>query len=65
MFNNCLEIGHFPDIFKIAHVPTLWKRSGLKSKPEMYNLDKRQLILFFSLYRMQFFPRPLIGSEIT
>ena len=36
MFNNCFEIGHFPDIFKIAHVTALWKRSGLKSDPSMY-----------------------------
>ena len=36
MFNNCFEVGHFPDIFKIAHVTSLWKRSGLKSDPAMY-----------------------------
>ena len=36
MFNNCFEIGHFPDIFKVAHVTALWKRSGLKSDPSMY-----------------------------
>ena len=36
MFNNCFEAGHFPDIFKIAHVTALWKRSGLKSDPSMY-----------------------------
>ena len=36
MFNNCFEIGHFPDIFKISHVTALWKRSGLKSDPSMY-----------------------------
>ena len=36
MFNNCFEIGHFPDIFKIAHVTAIWKRSGLKSDPSMY-----------------------------
>ena len=36
MFNNCFEIGHFPDIFKIAHVTALWKKAGLKSDPAMY-----------------------------
>ena len=36
VFNNCFEIGHFPDIFKIAHVTAIWKRSGLKSDPSMY-----------------------------
>ena len=36
VFNNCFEIGHFPDVFKIAHVTALWKRSGLKSDPSMY-----------------------------
>ena len=36
MLNNCFEVGYFPDIFKIAHVTALWKRSGLKSDPLMY-----------------------------
>ena len=36
VFNNCFEIGHFPDIFKVAHVTALWKRAGLKSDPAMY-----------------------------
>ena len=36
MFNNCFEIKHFPDIFKIAHVKAPFKRSGLKSGPAMY-----------------------------
>ena len=36
MFKNCFEIGHFPDIFKIAYVTPLWKLSGLKSDPAMY-----------------------------
>ena len=34
----CFEIGHFPDIFKEAHVTALWKRAGLKSNPSMYVL---------------------------
>ena len=38
VFNNCFEIGHFPDIFKVAHVTALWKRAGLKSDPAMYRL---------------------------
>ena len=36
MLNNCFEIGHFPDIFKISHVTAIWKRSGLKSDPSCY-----------------------------
>jgi hypothetical protein len=36
VFNNCFEIGYFPEVFKIAHVTALWKRSGLKSDPSMY-----------------------------
>ena len=36
LLNNCFEIGHFPDIFKISHVTALWKRSGLKSDPANY-----------------------------
>ena len=30
IFNNCFEIGHFLDIFKISHVKALCKRSSLK-----------------------------------
>ena len=26
VLNNCFEIGHFPDILKIAHVTALWSR---------------------------------------
>ena len=36
VFNNCFELGFFPDVFKIAHVTALWKRTGLKSDPNMY-----------------------------
>ena len=36
VFNNCFEVGYFPEVFKIAHVTALWKRSGLKSDPSMY-----------------------------
>ena len=36
VLTNCFEIGHFPDIFKVAHVTALWKRAGLKSDPAMY-----------------------------
>ncbi len=36
LFNNLFEIGHFPDIFKVSHITALWKRSGLKSDPNMY-----------------------------
>ena len=31
LFNNCFSIGHFPEIFKIAQITALYKRSGLKS----------------------------------
>ena len=37
--HRCLHMirnRYFPDIFKIAHVTALWKRSGLKSDPLMY-----------------------------
>ena len=36
ILNNCFEIGHFPDIFKISHVTALWKKKGLKSDPQNY-----------------------------
>ena len=31
LFNNLFEIGHFPDIWKIAHVTAIFKRSGSKT----------------------------------
>ena len=31
LFNNLFEIGHFPDIWKIAHVTPVYKRSGPKN----------------------------------
>ena len=36
LFNNCFEVGHFPDIFKIAQITALFKRSGLKSSKLQY-----------------------------
>ena len=36
LFNNLFEIGHFPDIFKIAQVTALFKRAGLKSSKLQY-----------------------------
>ena len=31
LFNNLFEIGHFPDIWKLAHVTAIYKRSGPKT----------------------------------
>ena len=31
LFNNLFEIGYFPDIWKIAHVTPIYKRSGSKT----------------------------------
>ena len=31
LFNNLFEIGHFPYLWKIAHVTAVYKRSGLKT----------------------------------
>ena len=30
LFNNLFEIGHFPDIWKIAHITSIYKKSGPK-----------------------------------
>ena len=31
LFNNLFEIGHFPDIWKIAHITAIYKKSGPKT----------------------------------
>ena len=31
LFNNLFEIGHFPDIWKVAHITPIYKRSGPKT----------------------------------
>jgi hypothetical protein len=31
LFNNLFEIGHFPDLWKAAHVSSIYKRSGPKT----------------------------------
>ena len=31
LFNNLFELGHFPDLWKIAHVTAIYKRSGPKT----------------------------------
>ena len=36
LFNNLLENGHFPDLWKIAHITPIYKRSGLKSAKENF-----------------------------
>ena len=36
IFNNLFQIGHFPTIWKLAHVTAIWKRSGLKSSKSSY-----------------------------
>ena len=36
LFNNLLENGHFPDLWKIAQITPIYKRSGLKSAKENF-----------------------------
>ena len=36
MYNNLFEIGHFPDVFKLAHITAIWKQKGLKSSKLFY-----------------------------
>ena len=36
IFNNLFQEGIFPDIWKVAHVSCIWKRSGLKSENESH-----------------------------
>ena len=36
LFNNPFEIGHFPEIWKIAHVTPFYKRSGQKNDKSNY-----------------------------
>ena len=31
LFNNLFQVGHFPDIWKIAHITAIYKRSGPKT----------------------------------
>ena len=35
-FNNLFEIGHFPDIWKVAHISAIYKRSGPKNDKTSY-----------------------------
>ena len=36
LFNNLFKIGHFPDIWKIAHITAIYKKSGQKSDKSSY-----------------------------
>ena len=36
LFNNLFEIGHFPDLWKIAHITAVYKRAGLKTSKTSY-----------------------------
>ena len=36
LFNNLLESGHFPDLWKISHITPIYKKSGLKSAKENF-----------------------------
>ena len=36
LFNNLFEIGHFPDMWKIAHITAIYKRSGQKTLKQNY-----------------------------
>ena len=38
MFNDMFREGHFPDVFKIAHITAIWKQKGLKSSKQSYRL---------------------------
>ena len=36
LFNNLFDIGHFPDIWKIAHIIPIYKRSGSKNSKSSF-----------------------------
>ena len=36
LFNNLFEIGHFPNLWKIAHITAVYKRSGPKTDKSNY-----------------------------
>ena len=36
LFNNLFDIGHFPDVWKIAHVTPIFKRAGSKNCKSSY-----------------------------
>ena len=36
LFNNLFEIGHFPSLWKVAHVSAIYKCSGLKNDKNSY-----------------------------
>ena len=36
LFNNLFEIGYFPDIWKMAHVTAIYKKSGPKTCKTSY-----------------------------
>ena len=36
LFNNLFEVGHFPDIWKVAHISAIYKRSGSKNSKSSY-----------------------------
>ena len=36
LFNNLFEIGHFPDVWKIAHVTPVYKRSWPKTEKSSF-----------------------------
>ena len=38
LFNNLFEIGHFPDLWKIAHITAIYKRSGSKASKTNFGL---------------------------
>ena len=38
IFNNLFEAGHFPEIWKLAHVTAIWKSAELKSGIELKNV---------------------------
>ena len=36
LFNNLFEIGHFPNLWKVAHISAIYKRTGLKNDKSSY-----------------------------
>ena len=48
LFNNLFEIGHFPHLWKLAHVTAVYKRSGPKTDKVLFAqfLSCRQFLKF-------------------
>ena len=65
LFNNLFEIGHYPDIWKVAHITAVYKRSGPKNVRQA-SISERWLYHFSisvhcTLYQIKM--RPLQSSS--